>query len=120
MMRLHNLRPRPGSRHRVKRLGCGESSGHGKTSGKISHSKQEGFARERAHQVTLRHHLHPCAGIGDHAANDVSAKRSGPQHAQRVTSAQFHFCAHAKHSSVWRRLCQTPAAELPHELHLLC
>jgi large subunit ribosomal protein L15 len=34
MMRLHNLRPRSGSRHRVKRLGCGESSGHGKTSGK--------------------------------------------------------------------------------------
>lgn len=34
MMRLHNLRPRPGSRHRVKRLGIGESSGHGKTSGK--------------------------------------------------------------------------------------
>lgn len=34
MMRLHNLRPRPGSRHRIKRLGCGESSGHGKTSGK--------------------------------------------------------------------------------------
>jgi large subunit ribosomal protein L15 len=34
MMRLHNFRPRPGSRHRIKRLGCGESSGHGKTSGK--------------------------------------------------------------------------------------
>jgi large subunit ribosomal protein L15 len=34
VVRLHNLRPRPGSRHRVKRLGCGESSGHGKTSGK--------------------------------------------------------------------------------------
>jgi len=34
MLRLHNLRRRPGSRHRVKRLGCGESSGHGKTSGK--------------------------------------------------------------------------------------
>jgi len=33
-MRLHDLKPRPGSRHRVKRLGCGESSGHGKTSGK--------------------------------------------------------------------------------------
>src|SRR6187401_775560 len=33
-MNLHNLKPRPGSRHRVKRLGCGESSGHGKTSGK--------------------------------------------------------------------------------------
>ncbi len=34
MMRLHNLRHRPGAKHRVKRLGCGESSGHGKTSGK--------------------------------------------------------------------------------------
>jgi large subunit ribosomal protein L15 len=34
IMRLHSLRPRPGSRHRVKRLGSGESSGHGKTSGK--------------------------------------------------------------------------------------
>jgi large subunit ribosomal protein L15 len=34
MLRLHNLRPRPGARHRTKRLGCGESSGHGKTSGK--------------------------------------------------------------------------------------
>jgi large subunit ribosomal protein L15 len=33
-IRLHNSQPRPGSRHRVKRLGCGESSGHGKTSGK--------------------------------------------------------------------------------------
>jgi large subunit ribosomal protein L15 len=33
-LRLHNLQPRPGARHRVKRLGCGESSGHGKTSGK--------------------------------------------------------------------------------------
>ncbi len=36
MVRLHSLRPRPGARHRVKRLGCGESSGHGKTSGKGS------------------------------------------------------------------------------------
>src|SRR5438552_19123300 len=33
-MNLHTLRPRPGAKHRVKRLGCGESSGHGKTSGK--------------------------------------------------------------------------------------
>ncbi len=33
-MRLHELQPRPGAKHRVKRLGCGESSGHGKTSGK--------------------------------------------------------------------------------------
>jgi large subunit ribosomal protein L15 len=34
VIRLHNFKPRPGSRHRVKRLGIGESSGHGKTSGK--------------------------------------------------------------------------------------
>ena len=33
-MQLNNLKPRPGAKHRVKRLGCGESSGHGKTSGK--------------------------------------------------------------------------------------
>jgi len=33
-MNLTNLKPRPGSKHRVKRLGCGESSGHGKTCGK--------------------------------------------------------------------------------------
>ena len=33
-MRLHDLAPRPGAKHRTKRLGCGESSGHGKTSGK--------------------------------------------------------------------------------------
>jgi large subunit ribosomal protein L15 len=33
-MNLHTMKPRPGSRHRTKRLGIGESSGHGKTSGK--------------------------------------------------------------------------------------
>ena len=33
-MRLHNLKPRPGAKHRTKRLGSGESSGHGKTSGR--------------------------------------------------------------------------------------
>ena len=33
-MRLHDLKPRPGARHRTKRLGQGESSGHGKTSGR--------------------------------------------------------------------------------------
>src|SRR5437867_6051056 len=33
-MRLHDLTPRPGAKHRRKRLGQGESSGHGKTSGR--------------------------------------------------------------------------------------
>src|SRR5205085_5260131 len=34
IMRLHDLKPRPGAKHRRKRLGQGESSGHGKTSGR--------------------------------------------------------------------------------------
>ena len=33
-MRLHDLKPRPGAKHRKKRLGHGESSGRGKTSGR--------------------------------------------------------------------------------------
>src|SRR5512138_2271387 len=33
-MRLHDLKPRAGAKHRRKRLGQGESSGHGKTSGR--------------------------------------------------------------------------------------
>lgn len=33
-MRLHELKPRPGAKHRRKRLGVGEASGHGKTSGR--------------------------------------------------------------------------------------
>jgi large subunit ribosomal protein L15 len=30
-MNLNSYNPNPGAKHRVKRLGCGESSGHGKT-----------------------------------------------------------------------------------------
>lgn len=33
-MELHNLKPNPGAKHRVKRLGAGESSGTGKTAGR--------------------------------------------------------------------------------------
>jgi large subunit ribosomal protein L15 len=33
-LRLNNLQNRPGAKHRTKRYGCGESSGHGKTSGR--------------------------------------------------------------------------------------
>ncbi len=33
-MNLDTLKPRPGAKHRRKRLGAGESSGHGKTAGK--------------------------------------------------------------------------------------
>ncbi len=34
MLNLHTLQPEPGAKHRKKRLGCGESSGLGKTCGK--------------------------------------------------------------------------------------
>ena len=30
-MQLHDYSPNPGAKRRIKRLGCGESSGHGKT-----------------------------------------------------------------------------------------
>jgi large subunit ribosomal protein L15 len=33
-MRLHDIKPNPGAKHRRKRLGCGESSGLGKTCGR--------------------------------------------------------------------------------------
>lgn len=33
-MQLQDVKPRPGAKHRRKRLGCGESSGKGKTCGK--------------------------------------------------------------------------------------
>lgn len=33
-MKLHELKNVPGAVHRKKRVGCGEGSGHGKTSGK--------------------------------------------------------------------------------------
>lgn len=33
-MKLHTLKPNPGAKHRRKRLGCGESSGPGKTCGR--------------------------------------------------------------------------------------
>jgi large subunit ribosomal protein L15 len=33
-MRLNTLKPNPGARHRKRRVGCGESSGRGKTCGR--------------------------------------------------------------------------------------
>ncbi len=47
-MRLHDLKPRPGANKRRKRLGCGESSGHGKTScrgNKGQHARSGGAIR---------------------------------------------------------------------------
>ena len=48
-MRLHDLKPQPGAKHRRKRLGRGEGSGLGKTSGrghKGQRSRSGGTVRE--------------------------------------------------------------------------
>lgn len=47
-MRLHDLKPRPGAKHRRKRIGFGESSGKGKTAGK-GHKGQKARAGSGAH-----------------------------------------------------------------------
>lgn len=47
-MKLHELRPAAGARHRRKRVGCGSGSGHGKTSGrghKGQKARSGGFVR---------------------------------------------------------------------------
>src|SRR5439155_26450928 len=67
---------------------------HRETGSEIGHSQQERFVRERAHHVTLSHHLHPRSRIGDRAANDITAKRTRSQNTQCVTSRYFHIRAH--------------------------
>ena len=59
-MNLHSLKPRPGSTHRTKRLGCGESSGHGKTSGK-GHKGQKARQNKRPFHVVSLIYLHIAA-----------------------------------------------------------
>ena len=61
-MNLHNLKPNRGAKHRVKRLGCGESSGLGKTSGrghKGQKSRSGGGVRPgfEGGQMPLHRHL---------------------------------------------------------------
>ena len=73
---------------------------HRQTGSEIGQSKQERFVRERAHHVTLSHYLHPCSCVGDRTADDVAAKWSRAQNTQCMSSAQLHFRAHRKHSSV--------------------
>ena len=63
---LHSVRPKPGSRHSRKRVGRGEGSGLGKTSG-------------RGHK-----------GAGSRSGNRCSANRV-PQNWQKRTSSAFEF-----------------------------
>ncbi len=76
-MKLHELRPNPGAKHRVKRLGCGESSGHGKTSckgNKGQKARSGGGVRVgfEGGQMPLQRRL-PKRGFNNHDFRDVVA-----------------------------------------------
>ena len=47
-MKLHELKPNRGAKHRKKRLGCGESSGLGKTSGAVTRDRSPAPVAESA------------------------------------------------------------------------
>ena len=74
-MQLHNYSPNPGAKKRVKRLGCGESSGHGKTSCK-GHKGQKARSGSGTRvgfeggQMPLHRRL-PKRGFNNHDFRDV-------------------------------------------------
>ena len=68
--------------------------------GKINQTKQDRFVREPAHDLTLRHHLHPRAAVGNERTNDVTAKRALPQKRKRFASNPFFLLVHREHSSL--------------------
>ncbi|MGC6465087.1 MAG: 50S ribosomal protein L15 [Akkermansiaceae bacterium] len=76
-MNLHDLKPNPGAKHRKKRLGCGESSGLGKTSGKGhkgQKSRSGGGVRPgfEGGQMPLARRL-PKRGFSNHQFRDTIA-----------------------------------------------
>ena len=60
-MRLHDLKPQPGAKHRRKRLGRGEGSGLGKTSGR-GHKGQESRSGGDGARGFLKLVKCPCTG----------------------------------------------------------
>ena len=57
---------------------------HRQSRRQISHAEPDRFRRQRAHDVTLRHDLHPGTGIGNRRADDVTAVGRIAQYAQRA------------------------------------
>ena len=84
----------------------------GQAGGKINQTKQDRFVCKPAHDPALRHHLHPCAAVGNDRTDDVTAKRALPQKRERFASNPFFLLFHREHSSLERRLCQTLGAAL--------
>src|SRR6476646_8088574 len=68
---LHNLKPNPGSRHRKKRIGRGEGSGFGKTSGR----GQKGAGSRSGSKRKLR---------GPHMKKSMPFEQYGRTHTQPV------------------------------------
>src|SRR2546426_11663685 len=65
-MRLHDLRPADGAKHRVNRIGRGESSGRGKTSGrgmKGSHARGSVPAGFEGGQIPMQRRLPKWGGF---------------------------------------------------------
>ena len=68
-MHLHSYSPNPGAKRRVKRLGCGESSGHGKTACKGNKGQK---ARFEGGQMPIHRRL-PKRGFNNYDFRDKVA-----------------------------------------------
>jgi large subunit ribosomal protein L15 len=84
---LHNLKPNPGSRHRKKRIGRGEGSGFGKTSGR----GQKGAGSRAGAKTKANHeggqnpiHMRMRKLRGPHMKKSMPFEQYGRTHTQPV------------------------------------
>jgi large subunit ribosomal protein L15 len=84
---LHSLKPNPGSRHRKKRVGRGEGSGFGKTSGR----GQKGWGARSGNGERPNHeggqmpmHMHQRKLRGPHMKKSMPFEQFGRTHTQPV------------------------------------
>ena len=86
----------------IKSIGRGTSD-HGeresrKAGREIGHPQENRLVRQRTHDPSLGHDLHPGAGVGNRRADDVPAESARPQKRQRSMSDPFFFRAHRQDS----------------------
>src|SRR3954447_17532733 len=84
---LHSLKPKPGSRHRRKRLGRGEGSGVGKTSGrgeKGAGSRSGSKSRPNAEGGQMPIHMRMRKLRGPHMKKSMPFEQFGRTHTQPV------------------------------------
>ncbi len=89
---LHNLKPNPGSRHRKKRIGRGEGSGFGKTSGR----GQKGAGSRAGAKKKVGHeggqnpiHMRMRKLRGPHMKKSMPFEQFGRTHTQPVNLADL-------------------------------